>query len=273
MHASLIPVAIGGACLALYARGVAVLWRGKKRRVVGSWHVASFAAGWLIILLAIASPLHELAEQMFSAHMIQHEVLMVIAAPLLVLGRPVVMLWALPRAWRPGIKQVSRNRGVRGLRATFSRPFDAWLLHAVVIWIWHLPALFDAALRSEAVHAMQHLSFVSAALLFWWTIVHPARRSERGISILSLFTTAVHTGVLGALMTFARAPWYSPYGERAASWGLTPLGDQQLAGMIMWIPASVVYLVAALLAMRKWLGDSNWRTTPDDRHAYAISVR
>ena len=93
------------------------------------------------------------------------------------------------------------------------------------------------------------------------------------MSVVYLFTTAVHTGALGALMSFARTPWYPQYANRSAAWGLTPLGDQQLAGMIMWIPASLVYLVAALLIVRRWLGDSEWAVTQRQRASFAVSPR
>ena len=258
----------------LYARGVSLLWRDGQHRGAKLWQVASFACGWLITLLALVSPMHALSEQLFSAHMVQHELLMVIAAPLLVLGRPmVVMLWGLPRHWRPIVGGVAHNRSVRSVWAVLTRPFDAWLIHGIVIWLWHVPVLFQATLQSEAAHAAQHISFVATALLFWWAIIHPARRAALGMSVVYLFTTAVHTGALGALMSFARTPWYPEYASRSAAWGLTPLGDQQLAGMIMWIPASLVYLVAALLIVRRWLGDSEWAVTQRQRASFAVSPR
>jgi putative membrane protein len=235
--------------------------------------VVAFVAGWLATAVALVSPLDAAGGALFSAHMVQHELLMALAAPLLVLGKPLVaMVWALPRAWRPVVGRISSNRVVRPAWAALTRPFDAWLIHGVAIWVWHIPRLFEAALRNEVVHAAQHVSFIASALFFWWAIIHPVHRAARGMSVLYLFTTAVHTGVLGALMTFARTPWYPQYASRAAAWGLTPVGDQQLAGMIMWIPASVVYLVAALLVMRRWLGDSEWSVTQREQAALILSL-
>jgi cytochrome c oxidase assembly factor CtaG len=261
-------LAIGGA---MYARGVMVLWRGGKRRAIDPWQVTSFAVAWLTIFVVLASPLEELAEELFTAHMIQHELLMVVAAPLLVLGRPlVVMLWALPANRRPVVGRAIKAVPVRRTWHALTRPMDAWLLHAAAIWIWHIPALFETALRSEVAHAAQHISFVASGLLFWWVIIYPRRRSAGGMSVLYLFTTAVHTGVLGALMTFARTPWYSTYAGHGTEWGLTPLADQQLAGMVMWIPASIAYLIAALLVVRRWLADSEWTVTQRDRVAFGL---
>lgn len=250
----------------VYVRGAAVLWSHEAQRGIQPWKIASFASGWVVVALALVSPLHAASERSFSAHMIQHEALMVVAAPLLVLARPfIVMLWALPAKPRRAVGRVlSTPRVRRGWRVLIC-PFDAWLIHGIVIWVWHVPLLFQATLTNDAVHAVQHLSFLGSALLFWWVIIFPERRAARGMSVVYLFTTAVHTGGLGALMAFARAPWYPLYSGRAGMWGLTPLGDQQLAGLIMWIPASVTYLVAALLIMRRWLQDSEWRVVEHER--------
>jgi cytochrome c oxidase assembly factor CtaG len=265
MHASVIAfLAIAGA---VYGAGLTALWRRGRRRSVRPWQAASFVVGWLVVAFALVSPLHDMSETLFSAHMIQHELLMVIAAPLLVLGRPVVvMLWGFPKHVRHALGGASRNRVFRSGWHALSAPFDAWLIHGVAIWIWHIPRLFEASLESEFVHAAQHVTFMGSALLFWWTIIYPARRAARGMSVIYLFTTAVHTGVLGALITMARSPWYTQYADRAAAYGLTPLADQSLAGMVMWIPASLAYLIATLLIVRQWLVDSdvfvNWGQTP-----------
>jgi putative membrane protein len=243
---------------AWYVAGVRALWSGHERRVVDSREVASFAVGCGVVAIALLSPLHEASERLFSAHMIQHELLMVVAAPLLILGRPaVVMLWAIPPRGRVRVGRVVSTPAWRTLWHAVSRPMNAWLIHAIVIWGWHLPVLFQAALRSDATHTLQHLSFVGSALLFWWAIFHPRRQAALGLSVLYLFTTAVHTAVLGALITFARAPWYPAY--VAPGLGLGPLEDQQLAGLVMWIPASLAYLIAALVIVRRWLRESEGR--------------
>ena len=236
------PVVMLGA---VYARGVSRL--GVRRRNP----IACFAIGWTVLVVALLSPLHGASEQIFSAHMAQHELLMVIVAPLLVLGRPgVAFTWAMPRRLRRPVGRMMR----------FSpRPLDAWLVHGIVIWVWHVPALFESTLRSDAMHALQHASFLGSALVFWSAVIRPRRRASLGLSIVYLFTTAVHTGVLGALMTFARAPWYPAYAGTAQLWSLTPAEDQQLAGLIMWIPASIAYLVAALFILRRWLASSELR--------------
>ncbi len=258
----------------VYARGAYALRRRAARGGVRSWEIAAFAAGWLTTALALLSPLHGASEQIFTAHMIQHELLMVVAAPLFVLGRPIpVMLWAFPRDTRRRLGDVAHARPVRGTWAALTRPVDAWLIYGIVIWVWHIPAFYDLTLRSDAVHALQHACFLGSALLFWWSMLRGGRRAAAGTAVLLLFTTAVHTSVLGALMTFSRTPWYPPYAAGAAAWGLTPMGDQQLAGLIMWIPLSVVYLVAALAVLRRWLADSEWTVAQRERAVAAAPLR
>lgn len=244
----------------VYGMGVRTLLLARRGHGIRRVDIASFALGMFVVAMALLSPLHEASEQIFSAHMVQHELLMVVAAPLMVVGHPgVTMLWAFPQAARRKLGAVVRNRAVRSCWSAVTRPFDAWLIHALAIWAWHVPLFFQATLRSEMVHAAQHLSFLLSALLFWWVVIHPRRRAASGLSIVMLFTTAVHTAVLGALMTFARSPWYPEYTGGAAAWGMTPVQDQQLAGLVMWIPASVAYLVAALVIARRWLRDSDLR--------------
>jgi putative membrane protein len=245
------PAIVGPVALVaiIYARGA---WRlRRRRRDDARW----FGAGWVALAVALVSPLHGASERLFSAHMAQHELLMVVAAPLLVLGRPsVALLWALPHRARPIAGRLARVK---------MRPLATWLIHGIVIWVWHLPALFEATITSDAMHALQHASFLGSALLFWAAIIRPRRRASLGMSLVYLFTTTVHTGVLGALMAFSRTPWYPAYAASTSLWGLSPIEDQQLAGLIMWIPASAAYLLAALLILRRWLHSSEMGAAAD----------
>ncbi|MDT7604479.1 MAG: putative rane protein, partial [Acidobacteriota bacterium] len=129
---------------------------------------------------------------------------------------------------------------------------------------------FQATLRSEWVHTAQHLSFLVSALLFWWALVHGRQGlMGYGAGVLYMFTTMVHSGLLGALITFAGTVWYPAYGGLTASWGLTPLEDQQLGGLIMWIPAGLVYIVAGLALFAGWLRESESRVLKRERRAAA----
>jgi putative membrane protein len=256
-------VSLGLAAL-LYLMGSMRLQRRSRTRSAGKG-AAAFGLGWLLLVVALVSPLHRLGGALLWAHMAQHELLMVLAAPLLVLSRPlVVSLWAMPPR--------ARRRLGSALRATaplvrwLGRIEVAWLLHALAIIAWHVPWLYDRTVESDLVHSLQHASFLGTALLFWWSVLTEGRlRGRYGGAVLSLFTTAVYTGGLGALLTVASRPWYSAYGAAAPLWGLTPLEDQQLAGLIMWVPAGASYLVASLWLVVLWLRDSEARVVRLER--------
>jgi putative membrane protein len=190
--------------------------------------------------------------------MAQHELLMVVAAPLLVLGRPIIpLLWSLPLTWRRLAGVWALTTPVQSVWVPLTLPLVAWALHAVVIWIWHAPSLYEATLASETIHTLQHVSFLGTALLFWWALLRGREgRLGRPAAVIYLFTTSVHTSLLGVLLTFSSRPWYGLYDATTAPWGLTPLEDQQLAGVIMWVPAGLAYLIAALGLAATWLRET-----------------
>ncbi|MHC9420195.1 cytochrome c oxidase assembly protein [Sphingomonas citri] len=210
-----------------------------------------YAAGMGGLAAALVSPLHEAGERSFAAHMFEHELLMLVGAPLLVLAEPMaVMLWAFPPAGRRAIAS-----GVPMIAAPWRRltgAVTATVSQAAALWLWHAPVLFDRALASEGWHVAQHLSFLVTALLFWTAMLH--RRTPAGMAALCLVATAIVSGALGALMVFATSPWYAGYASLGlASFGLTPAEDQQLAGLLMWVPGGLVHAGAALVLMRRLL--------------------
>jgi cytochrome c oxidase assembly factor CtaG len=239
---------------ALYAAGIASLWRraGIGRGVRG-WRVWSFALGLLTLVLALIWPLPGLSALSFPAHMVEHEALMAVAAPLLVLARPgAVFLWALPDRAGAYAVRIGRTAALRRLWRAGTEPLSATMVHGVALWIWHVPALFDAALANNAVHALQHLMFFVSAICFWWAMLERAREGGReGVAVLALFATASHMGLLGALLTVSPLLWYSPASGSPA--GPAALADQQLAGLLMWIPAGFVYAAAAIGLFVLWL--------------------
>jgi cytochrome c oxidase assembly factor CtaG len=253
---------------ALYARGLSRLWSVAERGAgVRRWEAAAFAAGLVVLAVALMSPLHAMGGVLFSAHMTQHELLISIAAPLLVLGRPLIpFVWAFSPNWRRTLGAWTRRRGVSGAWSPLSRPSIAFCLHAIALWVWHLPGLYQATLTSEVMHSLQHVTFIATALLFWWAIL--SARGEgvgRGAALIFLFLTLLQTGALGALLAFSPTLWYPAYAETARAWGLTPLEDQQLGGLIMWIPGSLVYLAAGLWIFGGWLRESESRSRWHDR--------
>lgn len=246
----------------VYVRGLRRLWReAGTGRGVRKWEALCFAAGWLSLVVAQMSPLHPWGNVLFSVHMIQHELLMLLAAPLLVLGKPVVAsLKALPPGRVRALLLWTKPAWVRAAWRLFTNPLAAWLLHVVVLWAWHAPVLFQAAPHSEFVHALQHLSFLLSALLCWWAILHRGHGAMGyGAAVLYLFTTAVHSGFLGALITLAGVGWYPDYLDTTGSWGLAPLEDQQLGGLVMWVPACSLYIVGGLGLFPGWLRASGRR--------------
>ncbi|MDB5515571.1 MAG: Conserved Membrane protein of unknown function [Tardiphaga sp.] len=240
----------------LHAFGSVALWRrAKDGRSVRRWMTAAFILGWLTLAGALVTPLHWLGERLFTFHMIEHEIVMAISAPLLVVARPIgTMLWALPRTLRIAIGRLLRSPVAGAAWNVLSNGRNATLLHGLAIWVWHAPSLFDAAVTSIAMHRLQHLSFLITAILFWWSVF---RRSEAGLAAWHLFVTMLHTAVLGALMALAPRVLYTAQTAAARDFGLTPLEDQQLAGLIMWVPAGTVYAGAALAFMVIWIRRSS----------------
>lgn len=257
-----------GLMAVLFGIGWWRLWRETRKQ--GSkrmWEGICFAGGWFALFVALVSPLHAWGSVLFSAHMTQHEVLMLVAAPLLVLARPlVVFLWAFPVEWSRRIGNIGKIGAVSRAWHRLTIPLVAWVVHAVALWTWHVPVLFDAVLHSEWVHTLQHLSFLISALLFWWALIHgPRGAMGYGAAVLYLFTTSIHSGVLGALLTIAGSVWYPSYIGLTNSWGLTPLEDQQLGGLIMWIPAGLVYVIAGLALFAGWLREADVRAARRER--------
>jgi cytochrome c oxidase assembly factor CtaG len=240
----------------LYGIGLARLWsHAGTDRGVRIWQALCFASGWLALLLALISPLYRLGEGLFLAHMVEHEIVMLVAAPLIVVARPLgTILWALPTTWRPRFGAMTRRARVTTAWRLISNPWMATAVHGLTLWIWHAPALYERALGNLWIHRLQHVSFLVTALLFWWALTNPrVRLSGYGVAVGCLFVTTLHSGFLGALLTVSRAPWYGAQAEFAALCGLTALEDQQLAGLIMWIPAGLIYTGAALAFAGLWI--------------------
>lgn len=221
----------------LYARGLWRLWRqAGVGHGIGRRLVVAFTLGWLTLAASLLGPLDAWAVESFAAHMLQHELLMLVAAPLLVLGRPLLAwAWALSPGARQAVGNALRVPGWRRAWGLLSGATVAGALHALALWGWHVPAWFVLAATHPGWHALQHFSFLGTALLFWWSVFASSRRAP-GAALGLLFLTMLHSGVLGALLTLAPTPWYG-----------TDLADQQLGGLLMWVPAGAVYLAVAMV--------------------------
>jgi cytochrome c oxidase assembly factor CtaG len=247
-----VPIIAAALPAALYAGSIARLWRragpGRGLRLSQApWGAAGFA----LLLAILVSPLHHWSERSFTVHMIEHELLMALAAPLIVLGRPLTgILWAFPPAGRCFLGTLMTTPFIVAVWAFASSPVCVTTIHGLAIWAWHAPSLFAAALGSEFLHWLQHASFLITGLLFWSAMLRP---TQTWLAILCLFATAIHTGLIGALLTFAPRTIYPP---AAGLWGLSPIEDQQLAGLVMWVPGGIAYLGAALILAGHMLASS-----------------
>jgi putative membrane protein len=242
------------ATIVVYARGVWSLRRRGSARTPTPVRQTFFYAGILLALAAVVSPLHGWSEALFAAHMTQHLILVIVAAPLIAMGYPTAPLIAgLPRG--PGR---FASRIVSGLRkrARFLRhPLSLWALHAVVLWAWHLPTLYDAALENDFMHGLEHATFLATGLLLWGAVVGEKPLTE-GASVLLLFGTMLQSAALGALLALAGSVLYESHSVAAPLVGIDPLTDQQLAGVIMWIPPGIVYLSVIAVMLSRMLADT-----------------
>jgi cytochrome c oxidase assembly factor CtaG len=235
-----------------YATGLRRIWaNARTARLVGVGPAVAFACALLALLVALTSPLEDAATRELPVHMVQHLLLLAVAAPLLAVSAPVtVVLRALPAAVRrrvaPGVRRITRWQ-------TSPRGWLAWMVAAFVLstaalFLWHVPAVYDAAVRHPVVHVLEHTTFVATATLFWWMALGATRRSRRGLGVLAVFVATLPATALGILMTMARTPWYAVYGHGAAA-----LRDQQVAGALMWGFGGAALVVGAAALFASWL--------------------
>jgi cytochrome c oxidase assembly factor CtaG len=240
----------------LYGRGLARLWsRAGTGHGVSVGRPLAFLGSIAVISLALISPLDALSGQLASAHMVQHLLLLMVAAPLFVLGAPAqVLTRGLSPPWQRAAASCRRNLRCVWFRVLW-QPVFAWTAYAAVLWLWHLPSLYEAALRHPIVHDAQHLSFFGAACLFWRPLLDPAvrQRLHPVPAVFYLFTTSLQASALGIFLSLSLQTWYAAFHGTTAAWGLTPLEDQQLAGLIMWMPACLIYALAAVAVFGIWL--------------------
>ncbi|HEY9552807.1 cytochrome c oxidase assembly protein [Allosphingosinicella sp.] len=215
----------------------------------------AFTIGAAMLVLALVSPVDALGETLLSFHMVQHMLLVAVAPPLLLLGRPgSAFRLALPEG---SISRLASHPVGRPLVRTaifLTGLVPATVVHALALWLWHAPPLFEAALENEFIHTLEHMSFFGAALLFWFAVLGAGRVPRTALSgALASFITFLHSGMLGGILSLAPVPLYPAYGDRPTLWRFDLLTDQQLAGAIMWVPIGPAYLAAALWLLFKVL--------------------
>ncbi|MFC1460028.1 cytochrome c oxidase assembly protein [Microvirga arabica] len=222
--------------------------------------IACFALGAALLVIALMSPLEALSSILLSAHMVQHILLIAVAPPLLVLGKPeVAWLWAVPAHWRRGMARHRPLRSVLAFLSPCARPVPAALIHMGTLWVWHSPMLFDAAVASDTLHWLEHVLFFGTALLFWRAVIKAhSGREAAAAALIACFITLLQSGLLSALLSFAREALY--HAPSTMEWGLTALEDQQLAGAIMSLPMCAIYLAAGLIMALRLLTPATERT-------------
>ena len=241
------------AATAVYVRGLLRLWgRAGAGRGLARLQVGFFAAGIATAAALLVTPFETLAGRALWAHMIQHCGLMLVAAPLIVLSRPgLALLWALPPGGRAGLGRLGAGPA-GGVWRSITGPLGGWTIYFAVLWVWHVPALHEAALASEVVHTVQHIAFVAASVLLWTAL------TERpgAAALVAVFATLAHSVALSALLTVSDRPWYPAY---PGAWDIAGLEDQQLAGLIMWVPGCLPLVGAAAWVLLGTLRDAERR--------------
>jgi cytochrome c oxidase assembly factor CtaG len=250
----LLPFAI--ACL-WYANGIAALDRaGRLKAVTGRARIVPFCVGLAVLLIALEGPVDEIADTLVSAHMVQHLLMILIAAPLVALSRPTpVFLWGLAPGPRRRVLRIWRHGATgRALRALYS-PVVVWTAFCATFTFWHIPGPYRWALESEVVHAIEHLLLFVTALAFWSMVLESAgqRRLGYGATLIFIASTAVLSDLPGALLLFAPRPLYAVDPSGAAAWGLSPLQDQQLSGVVMWVPMGFAFAIAGAWVFMRWM--------------------
>jgi cytochrome c oxidase assembly factor CtaG len=230
-----------------------------RGRLATGGRLAAYLGGLVILGLALMSPIDVLASQFFFMHMLQHLLLVMIVPPLLWLASPLpFVMWGLPGRARRQVGELLRPQSSfrRRLR-TLTAPGIAWMLFVAALLGWHDPDAYQAALKDEFVHDLEHLTFFLTAVLFWWHVVYAAphvhRRLPLGGRIAYLLAAVPPTMAAGAVIAFSGEPIYTYYAAVPRLWGITVLQDQILGGFIMWVPGSMMYILAALILIARWL--------------------
>jgi putative copper resistance protein D len=237
------------------------------------WRAACFLFGLGAILLALSSPIERYEGILFSVHMVQHMLLELVAAPLLLMGAPVTLaLRAASPSVRRSLLAILHSRALGAI--TF--PLVTWIVFAAVNWGWHFSSLYDQALENDALHYLQHATFLGAALLFWWPIVaaDPGRwRLPHAGRLFYLFLAMPQNSFLGVALMSAPTVLYEHYLTNLRAWGPTALADQGVGGILMWVMGDVVFLVAMGAVVASWARHEDRQTARLDKRLDAERAR
>jgi len=245
--------------------------RSASRDVVGLvpyWRLLCYLGGILCIILALLSPVEVLSGQLFFMHMIQHMLLVMCAPPLLLVSNPFpILLWGLPVKVRNVVAGLFVGSSLlRKLLKRYAGPSAIWITFVMVYIGWHDPMLYEAALRSKFVHDIEHISFFLISMLFWWHVTSAAPRVHQNLAygkrIAYLLVTIPVNMITGVIITFSRQPIYEYYVKIQRPWSLTVMQDQMLGGIIMWIPGSMMLIVAIIVLVIRMMASEEKNITP-----------
>lgn len=253
------PIALLLLVSVLYGLRVPKARRAGGAKAAPAWRIASFYGGVLVTAAALLSPVDSLGEQVFAMHMLQHVLLLDIAPILILLGTTKVLL-------RPITRRMQRVEEAAGPLAS---PWFAVAAYTAAMWVWHIPALYDAALENSFVHVFEHVTMASVGFLYWWHLLSPIRRVQfSGLQpVVYMVVTKILVGLVGIMLTFAPEALYDFYVRQPEVWGLTPQEDQALAGAIMAIEQSVVMGIALAWLFVRALGESEREEQRRERFA------
>jgi putative membrane protein len=260
------PVFIG---LLLAGFGYWIAWRRVQllgRRKLPTSYAVWYFSGLLTIAVALLGPFDVYNEDSLLLHMAQHLLLLQLAAPMIWLGRPVQLtLQAIsPRRSGPVLKSVLRRSWVRSSLSFIGHPLVVFLIFNVTVIFWHVPAVYDAALRHQTIHDLEHLAFLGAALIYWWPIIEPVPRHHKlrmGFAVASIFLTGLVAEALGAILSLDSSLIYPFYSTARPLWGLSPLSDQEYAGLLMWVGGGMLYLTIIFAILIRNLGGDDYQAS------------
>lgn len=246
--------------VAYVAIAALLYWLGgvRSQRPAPAGATLSFVAGLVTIVLAVDSPLDGWSEQLFWAHMFQHVLLLTVAPPLILLGRPWPRMWrALPVDARTRVARSWARSPVTAPLRALARPLPAWVLFNVTVLAWHLPGAFNATLTSNAIHQLEHAMFFFCGLLFWARVIDPGPLRPRlawPVRIAYVVGAMVIGWILAITLVLLPHPLYAHYAALThRPGGISAVTDQQLAGGVMWVPGSLSYTIAMMVGVYRWL--------------------
>ena len=252
----ILPLALGGF---FYTAGWQRLRERGSQRLASRWRLIAFLLGLAMVAISLMSAVDSLSSDLFTMHMIQHLLLVMVAAPLIMLGNPFpFIIWGMPRGREIGLALFRPGASFRRMLRQVTGRGVTWMFFVACLWGWHDPGAYDAAIKSDLVHDIEHLSFYLSALLFWWHVVQsgPVIHERPSLGARTAYTlSAVPINmVAGVAIAFASEPIYRHYTTVPRAWGLTVLQDQMLGGVIMWIPGSMMYIIAGIILISRMVG-------------------